>query len=173
MNQITAYTSCTHHFFRLGALLAALFSFAGQAAYGQDDPLKIESDSVVHNLDSSLVTFKGNVTMSKSYIRVEADSVEYENSQDGTEVARAYGSPVRIFGNFVEGNPEFKGAANEMLIYEGGETVHLIGDVLLEQKNVTVTAPAAYYYAKTRTFETQGGTEQTGSGRTTAILFDN
>ncbi len=173
MNHKTTDLPCTNHFFRLGMLLAVLFSLAGQAVYGQDDPLKIESDSVVHNLDSSLVTFKGNVTMSRSFIRVEADSVEYENPQDGTEVARAFGSPVRIFGNFVEGNPEFKGAANQMLIYEGGDTVHLIGDVLLEQQNVTVTAPAAYYYGKTKTFETRGDTEQAGSGRTTATLFGN
>ena len=153
--------------------LAGIFAFFCHGAYSQDNSLKIESDTVVHDLEASKVTFKGNVLMSRNELRVEADSVEYIRTEDNVETAHAYGSPVDVYSNNADGSSQFKATADEVILFGATDEVHLKGGVSLEQQNVTVTAPMVVYDVETKTFETKGDTTTQGTGRTTATIFEN
>jgi lipopolysaccharide export system protein LptA len=165
----------------VGAGLALTLMAAGApAAAEQADrykPLNVEADQQSRiDVANRVVTFSGNVVVTKGTMTLRADRVEVRETPDGFHQATATGRPA-VFRQKRDGVDEFVEGEAQKLDYDArADTVRLSGEAVVRRLRGTVVAEEVSgalitYNNATEVFEVSGGGDaQAAGGRVRAVL---
>jgi lipopolysaccharide export system protein LptA len=141
-------------------------------------PLHVEADEQSRiDIANRVITFNGNVVVTKGTMTLSADRVEVRETPDGFHLAIASGRPA-TFRQKRDGVDEFvEGQADKIEYDARADTVRLTGDAQVRRLRGTVVAEEfsgalITYSNATEIFEVQGGSDaQTSTGgRVRAVL---
>jgi lipopolysaccharide export system protein LptA len=141
-------------------------------------PLHVEADAQSRiDMANRVITFSGNVVVTKGTMTLRADRVEVRETPDGFHQATATGRPAS-FRQKRDGVDEFVEGQAQRLEYDArADTVRFTGDAVVRRLRGTVVADEISgalitYNNATEIFEVQGGSDpQTSTGgRVRAVL---
>jgi lipopolysaccharide export system protein LptA len=157
----------------------ALMSAGTPVAAEQADrykPLNVEADQQSRiDVANRVVTFAGNVVVTKGTMTLRADRVEVRETADGFHQATATGRPA-VFRQKRDGVDEFVEGEAQKLDYDArADTVRLSGEAVVRRLRGTVVAEEVSgalitYNNTTEVFEVSGGDAQAAGGRVRAVL---
>ncbi len=128
-----------------GSLLAA--SIPAFAVTGDtEQPIHIDSDQQSLDMQGNVVTFTGNVVMTRGTIKINADKVVVTRpgGEQGKEVIDGYGNPATFYQMQDNGKP-VKGHASHMHYELAKDFVVLTGNAYLEQLDSNITGDKITY----------------------------
>ena len=169
----------------LEALLAAsLLSGAPGALAERADrgkPLNVEADSPSKiDIQKQIVTFNGNVVVSKGTLTMRAERIEVRETSDGFHVATAIGAPGKpaTFRQKRDGVDEYIEGQADRLEYDGrGDVIRFVGNAQVRRLRGSsaadeVSGALITYDNNAEVFSVAGGTVSPANpgGRVRAVL---
>lgn len=166
------------------SLLALMLAAPAQAEKAdRAQPLNVAADrQAIFDLLKQVVTFSGNVVITKGSIVISADRVEVREAPDGYRTAIAIGSADRpaSFRQKRDGVDEYvEGRADRLEYDEKHDTVRFVGNAVARRLRGTavadeITGNLITYDNTTEVFSVSGGTPAAASaspdGRVRAVL---
>jgi lipopolysaccharide export system protein LptA len=153
-------------------IASSLFSIALPALALKGDteqPIHIDSSQQSLDVQSSTVTFTGNVVVKQGSIDIKADKVVVTRhaGEAGKEIIEAFGNPATFYQMQDSGKP-VKGRGQKMRYELDKDFVTLTGDAYLEQLDSNVKGDRITYLVKEQKMEAFGNKE---GGRVKTILI--
>lgn len=123
-----------------------------------DAPINIESASQSLDMQDNTITFTGNVVIKQGSIDIRADRVEVHrpNGQQGAEIIKAFGKPVRFLQQQENGKP-VKGHSRELTYELKSRQLTLTGNAFLEQLDSNVQSHQIVYLTQEQRMDASGG----------------
>ncbi len=163
-------------------LLAALAVVAGGSAAERADrgkPLTIEADSPSKlDIPKQVVTFNGNVVVTKGTMTIKADKVEVRETPEGYHLAAAIGTPAKPatfrqkrdgVDEWIEGRAErldYDSRADVVRLSGGAQVRRLRGSTVADE----ITGAQISYDNPAEVFSLSGGASAADGGRVRAVL---
>lgn len=142
-------------------------------------PLKVEADSPSKiDIAKQVVTFNGNVVVTKGTMTIRADRIEVRETQDGQHVAVATGTPAKpaTFRQKRDGVDEWIEGQADRLEYDGrADVIRFVGNAQVRRLRGSsvadeVSGATISYDNTAEVFSVVGGTPQNPSGRVRAVI---
>lgn len=161
------------------ALLTAATAAAAERA-DRNKPLTVEADSPSKlDIARQVVTFNGNVVVTKGTLTIRADRIEVRETPEGRHVATAVGNAERpaTFRQKRDGVDEYIEGRADRLEYDGRtDTVRFVGNAQVRRLRGSsvadeVSGGLITYDNGGEVFSVSGGATPAAGGRVRAVLM--
>lgn len=150
------------------ALVAVAASPARAADRDEDDPIRIQANSVEANDKTGAVVYSGNVQAEQGDLTIRADRVEIQTRDGRTELIRATGAPAKLRQKAGRENEEIRAEAARVEYRVSTGKIDMHGKVSLRRGEDLLTADTLHYDMQSKSLSAAG--DDKGAGRVHAVI---